>query len=191
MKSTLPGAVKFESWVFEEVLPTIRRTGSYNLQKSADSQNLTSLEDRVSRLESLLKSQRKTDLEIAKLTKAISQMNTQKITSSKTKVVTRTNTQIITRSEPYVRGCEKTQIVADAVQFEDFFVFGAVMDFVNQIANITSKHLSTILVDLGFEPRTRRRINGERQSIWARKGFKASDQWLVDNVTLTINALII
>lgn len=31
-KSTLPTAEKFESWVFEEVLPQIRKTGSYSLQ---------------------------------------------------------------------------------------------------------------------------------------------------------------
>lgn len=29
VKSTLPAAERFERWVFEEVLPTIRRTGSY------------------------------------------------------------------------------------------------------------------------------------------------------------------
>ena len=28
-KSELPGADKFESWIFDEVLPTIRRTGTY------------------------------------------------------------------------------------------------------------------------------------------------------------------
>lgn len=30
MKSKLPSAEKFESWVMDEVLPTIRKTGSYN-----------------------------------------------------------------------------------------------------------------------------------------------------------------
>ena len=29
MKSKLPSAEKFESWVMDEVLPTIRKTGSY------------------------------------------------------------------------------------------------------------------------------------------------------------------
>ena len=29
MKSKLPSAEKFESWVFDEVLPTIRKTGGY------------------------------------------------------------------------------------------------------------------------------------------------------------------
>ena len=28
-KSELPGADKFESWIFDEVLPSIRRTGGY------------------------------------------------------------------------------------------------------------------------------------------------------------------
>jgi prophage antirepressor-like protein len=31
VKSTLPAAERFECWVFEEVLPTIRRTGSYGV----------------------------------------------------------------------------------------------------------------------------------------------------------------
>lgn len=29
VRSTLPDAIKFEAWVFEEVLPAIRKTGSY------------------------------------------------------------------------------------------------------------------------------------------------------------------
>lgn len=33
MKSKLPSAQKFEKWVFEEVLPTIRRTGKYEIPK--------------------------------------------------------------------------------------------------------------------------------------------------------------
>ena len=32
MKSKLPAAEKFESWVVDEVLPTIRKTGSYQMQ---------------------------------------------------------------------------------------------------------------------------------------------------------------
>lgn len=32
-KSELPGAGKFESWIFDEVLPSIRKTGGYNLPK--------------------------------------------------------------------------------------------------------------------------------------------------------------
>lgn len=31
--SKLPSAERFESWVFDEVLPTIRKTGSYSIQK--------------------------------------------------------------------------------------------------------------------------------------------------------------
>lgn len=31
VKSTLPAAIEFERWVFEEVLPTIRKTGSYRV----------------------------------------------------------------------------------------------------------------------------------------------------------------
>lgn len=33
-KSELPGADKFESWVFDEVLPSIRRTGEYQIPQS-------------------------------------------------------------------------------------------------------------------------------------------------------------
>jgi prophage antirepressor-like protein len=33
IKSTLPEAEKIEEWIFEEVLPEIRKTGSYSLQK--------------------------------------------------------------------------------------------------------------------------------------------------------------
>lgn len=32
-KSELPGAEKFESWIFDEVLPTIRKTGAYQLKQ--------------------------------------------------------------------------------------------------------------------------------------------------------------
>lgn len=32
-KSELPGAERFESWIFDEVLPSIRRTGGYNIPK--------------------------------------------------------------------------------------------------------------------------------------------------------------
>ena len=34
--SKLPTAEKFESWVFDEILPTIRQTGSYNFQLTAE-----------------------------------------------------------------------------------------------------------------------------------------------------------
>ncbi|MBA5724605.1 Bro-N domain-containing protein [Candidatus Liberibacter sp.] len=34
MKSKLPSAQKFERWVFEEVLPTLRKTGSYAVPKN-------------------------------------------------------------------------------------------------------------------------------------------------------------
>lgn len=33
-KSELPGADKFESWIFDEVLPSIRRTGGYQISQS-------------------------------------------------------------------------------------------------------------------------------------------------------------
>lgn len=41
VNSTLPAAEQFERWVFEEVLPTIRKTGSYTVKKQADPLKLT------------------------------------------------------------------------------------------------------------------------------------------------------
>jgi prophage antirepressor-like protein len=38
--SELPKAVEFEKWVFEEVLPTLRRTGSYSVAPQPDLSNL-------------------------------------------------------------------------------------------------------------------------------------------------------
>ena len=36
--SELPSAEKFESWVFDEVLPTIRKTGSYSMKQKAQAE---------------------------------------------------------------------------------------------------------------------------------------------------------
>ena len=38
MKSKLPSAEEFERWVMDEVLPSIRKTGSYNVPKSTSGQ---------------------------------------------------------------------------------------------------------------------------------------------------------
>jgi prophage antirepressor-like protein len=40
MKSRVPSAEKFQDWICEEVLPKIRRTGLYNVQKNRLVQNL-------------------------------------------------------------------------------------------------------------------------------------------------------
>ncbi|WP_310227456.1 BRO family protein [Acidovorax delafieldii] len=40
VNSTLPAAERFERWVFEEVLPSIRKTGSYKAPKAADTSGL-------------------------------------------------------------------------------------------------------------------------------------------------------
>ena len=40
--SKLPDAEKFESWVFDEVLPTIRKTGTYTVTNAADAFRLQS-----------------------------------------------------------------------------------------------------------------------------------------------------
>lgn len=41
VSSTLPEAVRFERWVFEEVMPTLRRTGQYGVK---DKSNVTTLQ---------------------------------------------------------------------------------------------------------------------------------------------------
>lgn len=57
MKSKLPSAEKFENWVMNEVLPSIRKTGSYNKplttleQIQLLAQGNTELSERVDRLE--------------------------------------------------------------------------------------------------------------------------------------------
>jgi prophage antirepressor-like protein len=45
MRSNLPSAEKFQDWVFEEVLPSIRKTGSYGAKENSE------LERRVQELE--------------------------------------------------------------------------------------------------------------------------------------------
>ncbi|WP_075321466.1 BRO-N domain-containing protein [Histophilus somni] len=51
IKSRKPEAEKFEAWVFEEVLPQLRKTGKYALQNSAENQPLadrkTTVDDRT------------------------------------------------------------------------------------------------------------------------------------------------
>lgn len=37
-KSELPGADEFESWIFDEVIPSIRKTGSYSVKPTSDYQ---------------------------------------------------------------------------------------------------------------------------------------------------------
>ena len=43
-KSKMPNAEKFEEWVFEEVLPTIRKTGSYSVVESSPTINAKELQ---------------------------------------------------------------------------------------------------------------------------------------------------
>ena len=53
MKSKLPSAEKFERWVMDEVLPSIRKTGSYGMPKTTGgqiqllAQGYTELEQKV------------------------------------------------------------------------------------------------------------------------------------------------
>ena len=63
ISSNLPAAVKFEAWVFEEVLPTIRKTGSYSHSDAALLQKLVHAQDKIIELQGDLlkkKSEQKT-----------------------------------------------------------------------------------------------------------------------------------
>lgn len=44
VSSTLPAAQEFERWVFEEVLPSIRKTGSYSARPAAQAAEVTALQ---------------------------------------------------------------------------------------------------------------------------------------------------
>ena len=52
VRSNLPGAERFETWVFDEVLPQIRQTGSYNLPQTY-SEALRALADQAEKAEQL------------------------------------------------------------------------------------------------------------------------------------------
>ena len=54
VRSSLPSAEKFESWVFDEVIPSIRKTGGYNLPKTY-AEALRELADRTEKMEALQK----------------------------------------------------------------------------------------------------------------------------------------
>lgn len=54
IRSSLPGAEKFECWVFDEVIPSIRRTGGYNLPQSY-AEALRALADKAEKMEALQK----------------------------------------------------------------------------------------------------------------------------------------
>ncbi|EJF06482.1 prophage antirepressor, partial [Thiovulum sp. ES] len=41
IKSRIPEAEKIEEWIFEEVLPEIRKTGSYSIEKKIETEKLT------------------------------------------------------------------------------------------------------------------------------------------------------
>ncbi len=54
IRSSLPSAEKFETWVFDEVIPSIRKTGGYNLPKTY-AEALRELADRTEKMEALQK----------------------------------------------------------------------------------------------------------------------------------------
>jgi len=53
MRSHLPSAVDFQDWVTDEVLPTIRKTGSYSFTKKTYSEHLRQLADEIEKNEIL------------------------------------------------------------------------------------------------------------------------------------------
>ena len=55
VKSNKPEAVQFERWIFEDVLPTIRKQGSYEVPNYAHSRARTIYEDAADRLEQELR----------------------------------------------------------------------------------------------------------------------------------------
>ena len=57
-KSELPGAVEFERWIFDEVLPTIRRTGTYSAKP------MTQIELLAAQAQAMVELERKADTAI-------------------------------------------------------------------------------------------------------------------------------
>ena len=53
VKSELPAAQEFEKWIFEEVIPQIRKTGSYSLVPQSYAEALRAYADEVDRREKL------------------------------------------------------------------------------------------------------------------------------------------
>lgn len=53
VKSELPAAQEFEKWIFEEVIPQIRKTGSYSLVPQSYAEALRAYADEVERREKL------------------------------------------------------------------------------------------------------------------------------------------
>ena len=73
LSSKLPNAKKFKRWVTSEVLPTLRRTGSYGYGKpSASVSELTAL---IETLRSVMTAQNSHPSEVAEMAKAICEQN--------------------------------------------------------------------------------------------------------------------
>lgn len=68
VNSELPSAEKFESWVFDEVLPAIRKTGGYSMKKKAQAEQDKTREMRAeAMLRNSISKQAKIMMEIAKM----------------------------------------------------------------------------------------------------------------------------
>lgn len=76
-KSELPGADKFESWIFDEVLPSIRKHGAYMTPDTLATVNpdLTSLSPELQMFKAIFDSVAKTELKQKEQDKAIEAVN--------------------------------------------------------------------------------------------------------------------
>jgi prophage antirepressor-like protein len=59
IKSTLPAAEKFENWVFTEVLPSIRKTGSYTVANNSPMPDIKHLNKKIDSMSEEIKSFKK------------------------------------------------------------------------------------------------------------------------------------
>lgn len=67
IKSQLPKAEEFESWIFDDVVPTIRKTGSYSLPQISYAESLRMLADKIEENERL-------KLEVVEMSDKISEL---------------------------------------------------------------------------------------------------------------------
>lgn len=76
-KSELPGAEEFESWIFDEVLPSLRRTGTYSLPNAQPkscppkSSSIGEAASLIARLDKIMTRNKQTPEKIAEMAKGI------------------------------------------------------------------------------------------------------------------------
>lgn len=111
--SKLPSAKQFQNWVFEEVLPSIRSQGSYNL---TDTPPLTYMES----LELLLKKEKERQLLLDSNQKLVTQKEQAKLENGKSTLgatVSQVNKKLGTdyKWQPLQRYCENESIMPEIV----------------------------------------------------------------------------